>query len=115
MRRLFCYSAILFVLGSCNAKKKDFTEEIINVKLTNKAISGGESPVLTKGDHGSEGNKYGFEGGTVIRLTDGYHLFSSEMAGDTCWVKMKLTHWMSTDGIDGIGLTFMNLPLNPPR
>ena len=54
---------------------------------------------ITKGAAGTEENKYGFEGGTVIRLKDGYHLFTSEMAGDPRWVKMKLAHWFSSDGI----------------
>ncbi|MFP5229293.1 MAG: hypothetical protein ACLGXA_16910, partial [Acidobacteriota bacterium] len=42
-------------------------------------------------------NKYGFEGGRVLKLGATYHLFTSEMTGDPHWVKMKLAHWTSTD------------------
>jgi predicted GH43/DUF377 family glycosyl hydrolase len=99
MRRLTLYSAILLVLSSCSLRKQDSPGNIMNVRLTIEAISGSEGPVLTNGAVGTEGNKYGFEGGTVIRLQDGYHLFTSEMAGDPRWVKMKLAHWLSADGV----------------
>ena len=56
-----------------------------------------DSPVLTVRSPGAEGNKYGFEGGRVIKIDGVYHLFTSEMAGDPHWVKMKLAHWISRD------------------
>lgn len=54
-------------------------------------------PVLEKGDPGTDGNKYGFEGGSVIKRDGVYHLFTSEMVGDPFWVKMRLGHWTSPD------------------
>jgi hypothetical protein len=54
-------------------------------------------PVLTTRSSGAEGNKYGFEGGRVIKLNDVYYLFTSEMVGDPHWVKMKLALWTSRD------------------
>ena len=54
-------------------------------------------PVLTIHSPGAVGNKYGFEGGRVLKLGSTYHLFTSEMTGDPHWVKMKLAHWTSTD------------------
>ena len=56
-----------------------------------------EGPVLTIHTRGAEGNKYGFEGGRVVKLGATYHLFTSEMVGDPHWVKMRLAHWTSTD------------------
>jgi len=56
-------------------------------------------PVLTIETPGAEGNKYGFEGGRVVKLGDTYHLFTSEMVGDPHWVKMKLAHWTSQDRV----------------
>src|SRR5438445_3528759 len=56
-----------------------------------------EGPVLTINSTGSEGNKYGFEGGRVLKLKGVYHLFTSEMIGDPHWVKMRLAHWVSKD------------------
>ena len=57
-----------------------------------------ERPVLTTKSPGAEGNKYGFEGGRVIKQDGVYHLFTSEMVGDPHWVRMKLAHWTSRDG-----------------
>ncbi len=58
-----------------------------------------DSPVLTVRSSGAEGNKYGFEGGRVVKLDGVYHLFTSEMIGDPHWVRMKLAHWISRDGM----------------
>jgi hypothetical protein len=57
-----------------------------------------DRPVLTTQSKGAEGNKYGFEGGRVIKQDGVYHLFTSEMVGDPHWVRMKLAHWTSRDG-----------------
>ena len=56
-------------------------------------------PVLTIKSSGAEGNKYGFEGGRVLKLKGIYHLFTSEMIGDPHWVKMRLAHWTSEDRV----------------
>lgn len=56
-------------------------------------------PVLTIRDDGATENKYGFEGGRVVKIRETYHLFTSEMAGDPHWVKMRLAHWTSTDRV----------------
>jgi hypothetical protein len=58
-----------------------------------------DDPVLTVRSTGAEGNKYGFEGGRVVKLNGVYHLFTSEMIGDPHWVRMKLAHWTSRDRI----------------
>jgi predicted GH43/DUF377 family glycosyl hydrolase len=97
--KTICYFLPLFLLlpGCSNEKTK--TDQVwpeLNILL--EVVSGNEKPVLTSGDPGTEQNKYGFEGGTVIKLNDKYHLFTSEMTGDPKWVKMKLAHWESSDG-----------------
>jgi hypothetical protein len=56
-----------------------------------------DGPVLTTRSSGAEGNKYGFEGGRVVKLNGVYYLFTSEMVGDPHWVKMKLALWTSRD------------------
>jgi len=56
-------------------------------------------PVLTTRSAGAEGNKYGFEGGRVIKQDGVYYLFTSEMVGDPHWVRMKLAYWTSRDGL----------------
>ena len=58
-----------------------------------------DSPVLTIHSAGAEGNKYGFEGGRVLKVEGAYHLFTSEMVGDPHWVKMKLAYWVSQDRV----------------
>jgi hypothetical protein len=57
------------------------------------------SPVLTIRSEGAQGNRYGFEGGRVVKIKGIYHLFTSEMVGDPHWVKMRLAHWSSQDRI----------------
>ena len=54
-------------------------------------------PVLSVRTPGAEGNKYGFEGGRVVKVGPTYHLFTSETVGDPIWVKMRLAHWRSDD------------------
>jgi hypothetical protein len=54
--------------------------------------------VLSVSHPDAAGNKYGFEGGRVVRLGDKYHLFTSEMVGDPVWVLMQLGYWESRDG-----------------
>jgi len=58
-----------------------------------------QRPVLTIHSEGAQGNKYGFEGGRVLKIKGTYHLFTSEMVGDPHWVKMRLAEWTSTDRI----------------
>lgn len=58
-----------------------------------------EQPILTVSSPGAEGNKYGFEGGRVIKLDGTYYLFTSEMVGDPHWVKMRLALWTSGDRV----------------
>jgi hypothetical protein len=57
------------------------------------------SPVITVKSPGAEGNKYGFEGGNVVKLHGTYHLVTTEMCGDPQWVKTKLAHWRSHDRV----------------
>ncbi len=56
-----------------------------------------EAPVLTNRSPDAAGNKYGFEGGRVVKLGNTYHLFTSEMVADPIWVKMQLGYWRSDD------------------
>jgi len=56
-------------------------------------------PILTIRSDGAQGNKYGFEGGRVVKVKGTYHLFTSEMVGDPHWVKMRLGHWTSQDRV----------------
>jgi hypothetical protein len=69
------------------------TEDLIHIELV-----GCNSQPLIGSDHPQlAGNKYGFEGGSAIKVGETYHLFTAEMAGDPFWVTMRLGHWRSTD------------------
>ncbi len=80
--------AILFVTGLAKAQMQRL-QLVVTRQL--------DEPILTVHSPGAEGNKYGFEGGRVLKLRGIYHLFTSEMVGDPHWVKMKLAHWTSRD------------------
>ena len=58
-----------------------------------------EEPVIKEGDPGTEGNIYGFEGGTIIRLNSVIHLFTAEVCCDPKVVKTRLAYWKSKDGL----------------
>ena len=55
------------------------------------------TPVIGKDHPDLAGNKYGFEGGCVVKEAGRYHLFTAEMAGDPFWVRLRLAHWSSPD------------------
>ena len=55
------------------------------------------TPVLTTRTPGNAGNRFGFEGGRVVKVAGTYHLFTSEMVGDPIWVRMRLGYWTSRD------------------
>ena len=55
-------------------------------------------PVITVGHPDADGNKFGYEGGRVVKVGKVYHLFTSEMVDNPIWVKMKLGYWTSNDG-----------------
>lgn len=100
MKAILVFISAAMALTSCKSNPYVGEQESIDkhVRVSLEVIGGNDSPVLTKGMPGTEGNKYGFEGGTVIKRSDGYHLFSAEMAGDPHGVKMKLGHWLSKNG-----------------
>jgi hypothetical protein len=94
--------ASIWVLISCknNSVTSIISSDDLDVRVTIEVVSGYDAPVLTKGTVGTEDNNHGFEGGTVIKLQDGYHLFTGEIAGEIMWTKSKLGHWLSKDGKD---------------
>ncbi len=55
------------------------------------------TPVIGSHHPDLAGNKYGFEGGCVVKEAGVYHMFTAEMAGDPFWVQMRLAHWSSPD------------------
>jgi hypothetical protein len=54
-------------------------------------------PVITKGNRGTEDNRYGFEGGRALKYNNEYHVFTTEMAGNPLWARTRLAHWKSID------------------
>jgi len=68
-------------------------------QLSLEVIEQHPTPVLTIHSPGAEQNKYGFEGGRVVKTGEVYHLMTSEMVGEPHWVKMRLAHWSSTDRV----------------
>jgi hypothetical protein len=85
-------SLILIVLIAFSWVVPSFGQELVATRRF-------ETPVLTIHSDGAQGNKYGFEGGSVLKIKGTYHLFTSEMIADPHWVKMRLAHWTSQDRI----------------
>ena len=78
-------------------KKKAEAGRIPDIQL--EILGFHEAAVLGENDPGTEDIKHGFEGGRVIKHKGEYHLFTSEQSGDPKWVKMRLAHWKSGDGL----------------
>jgi hypothetical protein len=62
-----------------------------------EVIGAPSAPVIDADHPDLAGNKYGFEGGSVVKEGGLYHLFVAEMAGDPFWARMRLAHWSSPD------------------
>jgi hypothetical protein len=58
-----------------------------------------EDPVITINSLGAGSNKYGFEGGRVLKIGDTYQMITTEMVADPRYVKTKLAYWTSQDRI----------------
>ncbi len=105
---LLCFSLIVFSCKNIGSTDKtDSAQEIANATNNNnddqkvkiEIVDSHNGPVLTSGDAGTEGIEHGLEGGTVKKIDGVYHLFTSEQMTSPKWVKMRLGHWKSTDGI----------------
>jgi hypothetical protein len=84
---------LLFPIASGTARGTSEAPTTVELDVVRQCAG----PVLTIQTRGARGNKYGFEGGRVVKLGSTYHLFTSEMVGDPHWVKMRLAHWRSKD------------------
>lgn len=58
------------------------------------------SPLIQRGDPGTEGIKYGLEGGVVLKQGSTYHLFTTEIDGDPEWTKTRIAHWTSRNRLN---------------
>jgi len=103
--------AVLLVLLGCSPQseetKGDSVQKASGTGIETKqdifqVILGSGEAVLTQGNEGTEENKYGFEGGKVIKLDGAYYLFTTEMCGNPLWTKTRLALWKSEDGKDWI-------------
>ena len=90
--------SIAFINRAQQVKTDPAKKESFEVDSIFTIVSVSQSPVITKGDPGTEDNKYGFEGGKALKFTDGYHIFTTEIVGDPIWTKTRLAHWKSEDG-----------------
>ena len=99
---LIFFASLLFACKHENRKssldESDHPDRILNNSIFE--LTGGiDPPVITKGDPGTEGNTFGFEGGKVLKINKEYHIFTTEMWGEPVWCKTRLAHWKSKDGI----------------
>ncbi len=65
-----------------------------------RLIANEGAPLITTRHPDAAGNKFGFEGGRIIKAGSDYHLFTSEMVAEPIFVKMKLAYWRSGDGVN---------------
>ncbi len=92
---------LIVILSACSPSKTKIEEHGIE-PLSDTSLQfvlRYPEPILTVNTDTTSKNKFGFEGGRVIKLANTYHLFTSEMVDNPVWVKMKLGYWTSTDRI----------------
>jgi len=96
----------LLVFMGCTPRSEQASHEsteirpetgVESVQEVFKVISGSGEAVLTLGSPGTGENKYGFEGGKVIKLDGAYYLFTTEMHGNPLWTRTRLALWKSGD------------------
>ena len=58
-----------------------------------------KQPVIDKDHPDCKDDKYGFEGGVVIKLNGIYHMFTAENPGDPKIARMRIAHWTSADAL----------------
>ena len=91
--KLFFTVIFSYSIGFTFAQSNAITPQLI---LKNQD----SEPVISVRSKGTEGIRWGFEGGRVVKVGKTYHLFTSEMINDPIWTNMKLGYWRSTDGIN---------------
>jgi hypothetical protein len=98
------YYIVAVILPLCFSCKSTFRDNGIKIRDLNDSIIfeiiGHKEPVIKKGDKGTEDNRYGFEGGRVMKIDNMYQMFVAEMVDTPRCTKMKLAHWKSQNGID---------------
>jgi hypothetical protein len=103
MKLFLIFGLSLIICCSSGNQKADqkLTEEQVKIfpDVNLELVDRHPEPVLKNGDPGTEDIKHGIEGGSVLKHINEYHLFTSEQYGDPKWVKMRLGHWTSKDGL----------------
>jgi hypothetical protein len=95
-------AAILFFLASQSRADEcgQFPGEVgkfpsIDISVNSNATR----RVLSVQDRGTEDIPNGFEGGTIIKNRQAYHLFTTEMLGQPDFLHTRLGYWSSLDGL----------------
>ena len=99
MRRTTAFVLTLLCAGALLAQDARRGEDARQPVL--RLVHQNPAPVITVAHPDAAGNKYGFEGGRVVKVGGVYQLFTSEMVGDPQWVKMKLGRWTTATACNG--------------
>jgi hypothetical protein len=57
------------------------------------------APVIDRDHPDAQGNKFGFEGGSAIKVGGTYHLMVFELVGEPAYDSAKMAHWTSQDAL----------------
>lgn len=76
--------------ASCQAQQKLAELQFLSLN---------QEPVISKNSKGAEDNKFGFEGGTAVKVNRRYYLFTTEVFGLPKTAAVRLALWKSKDGI----------------
>lgn len=102
MKRFLLFIVFISVSVITFGRQRSKTYKTISERdsIVRIEIVGCEDTVIHRGSPGTEGIKFGFEGGRVVKIGNTYHMITSEMATDPFAVGMRTGYWTSKDGIN---------------
>ena len=87
----------VLVLALVSPSQAQNTNSAAETVLRLEVVSGSNQPLIKPGDPGTEAIEMGLEGGTVIKQTGIYHLFTAETIREPLYAHMRLGYWTSTN------------------
>lgn len=97
--KYLCFLVLpLLSFFSCTQNQQKETT-VAEKEATLKFVSVHPTPIIGKNSPGAEDNKFGFEGGTSMKVNGTYYLFTTEAFDQPKTAATRLALWSSKDGL----------------
>ena len=88
--KVFLTTTFLYMSTQANAQKKLAELQLVSLH---------HQPIISKNTKGAEDVKFGFEGGTSVKVKNRYYIFTTEIFDEQKTAAVRLALWKSKDGI----------------